>query len=114
MPASRVAAPLIAECRASLECRVVDRKMMPTYCFFLPAVVKAWVDVAVASPRTLYHRGPGVFMVAGRTVELPSRKKRAQARAALIGDDPYFTHAPMRSALTWRPKRTARPASLST
>ena len=75
VPASRVAAPLVAECYANLECRVVDTTMVPTYGLFVLEVVKAWVDPAVKQPRTLHHRGRGLFMVAGPQIRLASRKK---------------------------------------
>ncbi len=74
-PASRVEAPLIAECYASLECRVVDTRMVNKYNFFVLEVVKAWVDAARKNPSTLHHRGKGSFMVAGKTIRLPSRMK---------------------------------------
>ena len=74
-PASRVDAPLVAECYANLECKVVDAKMADKYCFFILEVVKAWIDPAKKRPRTIHHLGKGVFMVAGRTIRLPSKKK---------------------------------------
>ena len=43
--------------------------------FFVLRVLKAWIDPARKHPRTLHHMGRGVFMVAGRTVRLPSRMK---------------------------------------
>jgi flavin reductase (DIM6/NTAB) family NADH-FMN oxidoreductase RutF len=75
LPASEVEPPLIAECHASLECRVVDTRMVNKYNFFVLEVVKAWVDPARKNPRTLHHRGKGSFMVAGKTIRLPSRMK---------------------------------------
>jgi flavin reductase (DIM6/NTAB) family NADH-FMN oxidoreductase RutF len=69
-----VAAPLIAECYANLECRVVDRRLVRDYCFFVLEVVKAWVDRTRRAPRTLHHRGRGLFMVAGETIRLRSGK----------------------------------------
>ncbi len=74
LPASRVAPPLIAECYANLECRVVDTRFVEKYGFFVLEVLKAWVDAGVKAPRTLHHRGGGEFIVAGRTLKLPSRK----------------------------------------
>lgn len=74
-PASSVQAPLIAECYANLECKVVDRDMVPTYNLFVLEVVKAWINPAVDAPRTIHHRGKGVFMVAGETIKLPSKMK---------------------------------------
>jgi len=75
VPASSVAPPLIAECYANLECRVVDTRLVPKYCFFVLEVVKAWIDPRVRAPRTLHHRGRGEFMVAGRTIRLASKAK---------------------------------------
>jgi len=74
-PAARVAAPLIAECYANLECKVVDARMVAQYNFFVLEVVKAWIDPSRKNPRTLHHRGRGVFAVDGRTIELASRAK---------------------------------------
>jgi flavin reductase (DIM6/NTAB) family NADH-FMN oxidoreductase RutF len=71
--ASKVSAPLIRECYANLECRVVDGRLVRKYCLFILEVVKAWVDPAQKNPRMLHHRGEGVFAVDGRVVKLPSR-----------------------------------------
>jgi hypothetical protein len=38
-------------------------------------VLKAWVDPSRKRPRTIHHLDRGVFMVAGRTIRLPSRMK---------------------------------------
>jgi len=75
VPAAMVAPPLIAECYANLECRVVDTRLMNRYDFFVLEVIKAWVDPARKDPRTLHHRGRGAFMVAGNTIRLPSNMK---------------------------------------
>jgi flavin reductase (DIM6/NTAB) family NADH-FMN oxidoreductase RutF len=75
VPAARVAAPLIEQCYANLECKVADTRMVEKYGFFVLEVVKAWIDPARRNPRTIHHRGMGVFMVAGRTIRLPSRMK---------------------------------------
>jgi len=69
-----VKAPLIAECYANLECRVVDRRLVAQYNFFILEVVKAWVDPRQKRPRTIHHQGEGVFRVPGRTIHLPSPK----------------------------------------
>jgi flavin reductase (DIM6/NTAB) family NADH-FMN oxidoreductase RutF len=74
-PAAQVAAPLIAECYANLECRVVDTALVTRYDFFVLEVVTAWVDPKARAPRSLHHRGRGEFMVAGKTVRLRSRAK---------------------------------------
>lgn len=75
VPASRVKAPLIAECYANLECKVVDASLADRYNVFIVQVLKAWIDPSKKNPRTIHHRGRGVFMVAGRTIKLPSRMK---------------------------------------
>ncbi len=72
---AEVAAPLIAECYANLECRVVDTQMSSKYNMFILEVVKAWIDPSLQQPRTLHHRGEGVFMVAGEVLQLPSAMK---------------------------------------
>ena len=75
VPASQVGAPLITECYANLECRVVDTRMVTKYGLFVLEVVAAWIDRSRRDPRTLHHRGRGRFMIAGTTVRLPSRAK---------------------------------------
>lgn len=74
-PASRVGAPLIEECFANLECRVVDTRMVAKYCLFVVEVIKAWIDPAVKNPRTIHHLGSGNFMVAGERIKLRSKMK---------------------------------------
>lgn len=74
-PAKQVAAPLIEECFANLECRVVDTGMVAKYCLFVLEVVKAWIDPAVKNPRTIHHLGRGNFMVAGEKIKLQSKMK---------------------------------------
>jgi flavin reductase (DIM6/NTAB) family NADH-FMN oxidoreductase RutF len=74
VPAAVVKAPLVAECYANLECKVVDRTLVAKYNFFILEVVKAWIDPRRKRPRTMHHQGEGVFLVAGRTIRLPSPK----------------------------------------
>jgi flavin reductase (DIM6/NTAB) family NADH-FMN oxidoreductase RutF len=74
VPAAEVAAPLIAECYASLECRVVERRLVTKYNFFVLEVVHAWIDPRQKRPKTLHHQGEGIFQVAGRRIKRPSPK----------------------------------------
>ena len=74
-PAKYVAAPLIEECYANLECRVADTTLVTTYGLFVLEVVQAWIDPAVKDPRTLHHLGHGNFMVAGERIKLKSKMK---------------------------------------
>lgn len=68
--AGEVQAPLIAECYASLECRVTDTRLVNRYNFFILEVVQAWVDTALKQPQTLHHRGNGVFFAPGEAFRL--------------------------------------------
>lgn len=74
LPASRVAAPLVAECFANLECRVRDTRLVASYCLFVLQVVKAWRDPAQKHPRMFHHQGHGRFAVDGPTIRLRSAK----------------------------------------
>jgi flavin reductase (DIM6/NTAB) family NADH-FMN oxidoreductase RutF len=71
--AACVKPPLIAECYASLECKIRDGTLVTKYNFFILEVVQAWVDPARKHPRTIHHQGEGEFMVAGRILHLPSK-----------------------------------------
>ena len=73
--ASLVRAPLIDECYANLECKVVDARMVAKYNFFILEVQKVWIAPSTRQPRTIHHLGTGMLMVAGRTIKLPSKMK---------------------------------------
>lgn len=72
-PADRVAAPLVAECFANLECKVADTRLVNKYGLFVLEVLKAWIDPSQENPRTIHHHGYGKFVVDGETIRLPSR-----------------------------------------
>ena len=74
LPAETVAPPLIAECFANLECKVVDRRMVNRYNLFILEVQKAWVDPKQKRPKTIHHHGYGRFVVDGPTIKLKSQK----------------------------------------
>jgi flavin reductase (DIM6/NTAB) family NADH-FMN oxidoreductase RutF len=73
LPAEEVAAPLIGECFANLECKVVDRDFVERHNLFVLDVVKAWHDPNQVAPRTLHHKGYGTFAVDGEEITLPSK-----------------------------------------
>lgn len=75
MPASLVEAPLIKECYANLECKVVDTTLVNKYNFFILEVCKAWINPVIKDSRTIHHRGKGVFAVDGKIIKLPSKMK---------------------------------------
>lgn len=68
--AEQVSAPLIAECYANLECRLVDGRLRDKYNFFIFEVVKAHAAATPKFPKTIHYRGDGQFMVAGRALNL--------------------------------------------
>lgn len=69
--ATNVKAPLIAECHANLECRLVE--FLKRYDFFIFEVVKAHAPAAPKYPKTIHYRGEGIFMVAGGSLNLRRR-----------------------------------------
>jgi flavin reductase (DIM6/NTAB) family NADH-FMN oxidoreductase RutF len=75
LPAARVKAPLVAECYANFECKVVDTAWVKKYNFFVLKVVRAWVNPAQKNPKFLHHVGTGKFMVDGRTIKVPWQMK---------------------------------------
>ncbi|MBZ5641933.1 MAG: flavin reductase family protein [Acidobacteriia bacterium] len=74
-PAAKVAAPLVAECFANLECRVADTRLVNSYNLFILEVLKAWKDPAQKNPRTIHHHGYGTFVVDGKTIKLKSKMR---------------------------------------
>ena len=74
-PASQVKAPLLSECYANLECRVIDMKMAAKYNIFILEVLKAWIRPTKKKLRMLHHRGEGVFVVDGDVIKTSSKKK---------------------------------------
>ena len=70
-----VKAPLIKECYANYECKVVDKQMLSRYNFFILEVVKAQAAVSPKYPKTVHYRGEGIFMISGRHVEFPEKFK---------------------------------------
>ena len=75
LPASEVSAPLLAECFANLECKVVDTRLVTKYNLFVLEARRAWRNTSLKSPRTIHHQGHGKFVVDGDTIHLPSGKK---------------------------------------
>ena len=73
VPARRVAAPLVAECIANLECKVADTRFVKRYGLFILEVVQAWRDPTQQNAKTIHHRGRGEFSVDGKTIKLASR-----------------------------------------
>jgi flavin reductase (DIM6/NTAB) family NADH-FMN oxidoreductase RutF len=63
--ADEVGAPLIAECFASFECRLIETSLVRRYSLLIFEVVKAHVAPSPKYPRTIHYRGDGHFMISG-------------------------------------------------
>jgi flavin reductase (DIM6/NTAB) family NADH-FMN oxidoreductase RutF len=75
LKAKRVVAPLISECFANLECKVVDSCLVNKYNLFILEVVQAWIDPRQRNPKTIHHHGYGKFVTDGETIKLKSRMR---------------------------------------
>jgi flavin reductase (DIM6/NTAB) family NADH-FMN oxidoreductase RutF len=75
LPGERVAPPLVAECFANLECKVVDTCLVDQYNLFVLEVLKAWINPAHKTPKTIHHHGYGTFVVDGETITLKSKMR---------------------------------------
>lgn len=64
--AKKVKAPLLRECFANFECKVVE--FIPRYSLFICKVVKAHVASSPKYPQTMHYRGEGVFMISGKNI----------------------------------------------
>lgn len=63
----KIQAPLIQECFANFECKLVDSSLVKKYSFFVFEVVKAHVAPSPRFPKTIHYRGDGLFMMSGPT-----------------------------------------------
>ncbi len=73
--ATKVNAPLIAECFANFECKLVDSSLIKRYSLFVFEVVQAHVASRPRYPKTVHYRGDGIFMISGRNVSFRRRFK---------------------------------------
>lgn len=73
LPATKIQAPLIKECYANLECKLIDSSLIKKYSLFVFEVVKAHAARSPKNPKTIHYRGDGQFMIAGKSLNL--RKK---------------------------------------
>ena len=102
VPGTKVEAPLVEECYANFECKLVDSSLIKTYSLFVLEVVKAHVAASPKYPRTLHYRGDGVFMISGTNTSKYRKGFRPQnsVMAAGAGDlplHPLGQRAPCRS-----------------
>lgn len=68
--------PLIAECLANLECRVIDRTLSARYHLHVLEVVAISLDRQRRERRTLHHQGDGTFTTDGATHDLRAEMVR--------------------------------------
>jgi flavin reductase (DIM6/NTAB) family NADH-FMN oxidoreductase RutF len=66
--ARKVKAPVISECYAHFECKLIDKKLIKPYSMFVFKVVKAQAATSPKYPKTVHYRGDGVFMMSGENV----------------------------------------------
>jgi flavin reductase (DIM6/NTAB) family NADH-FMN oxidoreductase RutF len=88
--AAEVKPPLIDDCYASLECKVVDTRMVAHYGLFILEVVKARIGPSRKTPRTIHRFRTSRFMVAGTTTKLAS-KNAWRPRASCRNFRPAFS-----------------------
>ena len=80
VPAAKVDAPLIEECFASFECKLVDASLIRKYSLFVLKVVKAHAATSPKYPKTIHYRGDGVFMISGAN----TRRYRSRFRPEML------------------------------
>ncbi len=80
VPAAKVDAPLIGECFASFECKLVDASLIRKYSLFVLEVVKAHAATSPKYPKTIHYRGDGVFMISGAN----TRRYRSRFRPEML------------------------------
>lgn len=64
----KVKAPLIKECYANFECKLIDSSLIKKYSLFIFEIVKGHVSNSPKFPKTIHYRGDGLFMISGPTV----------------------------------------------
>lgn len=67
VPATQVRAPLLADCLANIECRVVD--LVTQHSIVVLEGVAAWFDPERREKKTLHAVGDGTFVVDGRRID---------------------------------------------
>jgi flavin reductase (DIM6/NTAB) family NADH-FMN oxidoreductase RutF len=75
VPGKQVAAPLIAECFANLECKVVDTRLVNKFNLFVLEVLCAWTGGEPPYPKTIHHQGYGQFVVDGEIIKIASNMR---------------------------------------
>lgn len=69
LPGKMVSAPLIKECYANFECKLIDSRQIRKYNLFILEVQQAHVAIFPRFPKTIHYRGDGLFMISGPTIK---------------------------------------------
>ncbi|MBY5796274.1 flavin reductase family protein [Rhizobium leguminosarum] len=72
-PAKDVSAPLLIDCLANIECRVVDTRLSDPYNLLILEATRIWINENRKERRMMHHRGDGTFTVDGGTLDLRDR-----------------------------------------
>lgn len=64
-----VSAPMIKECYANFECKLIETKLIKQFNFFVFQVVSARVATSPKHPKTFHYTGNGLFTLSGETVD---------------------------------------------
>ena len=77
LPGAKVKAPLVAECLANLECRVVEPPSGNRHLFVLEGI-KAWRNPTRSDQRAFHAKGDGTFIIDGEQIDLRRRMTQWQ------------------------------------
>lgn len=72
----KVSAPLIKECFANIECKVIDTSMKDKYGLIILKGVKSWIKPGKKNCKMIHHHGNGIFVIDGKTINLQKRMTR--------------------------------------
>lgn len=70
VPGVSVAAPLIGECVANIECKVEDDSLVEDYSLWLLRATAAWIRPGADLTSEFHHRGNGTFSTNGELHDL--------------------------------------------
>ena len=78
IPAMSVSPPLVGECLYNLECRIVNRKLVNDYNFFVLQGVRACSNPSPRDTRSFHAVGDGTFIIDGNKVDLRHKMTKWQ------------------------------------
>ncbi|MGG7666916.1 flavin reductase family protein [Dyadobacter sp. BHUBP1] len=73
LDAEIVKAPLVEQCLANIECRVVNTQLSAKYNVFVVEALKVWVNGNRKEKRIFHHKGDGTFSLDGATIDMKAR-----------------------------------------